>query len=744
VNRLAPVRRRLADEQGQALVLAIAIIVIGLLLGLGAAAYALSANQQTVHDERNRSAQQAADAGVQRELYLNSDSDSVGYNLNSGLLGVGTFLDCTVPEVGVGATSLNLQVGTIQVGAGSAGVCPTSCTSVTTCTTGPPGKIGWQSLGNEAYYESEFLANAEPVANAGSAAGGNADEIEFPEIVTVGCHTTNAADPQTACLNGGAGNSYSRQLALLDPTAPLNAVEATNDVTINTSLTNLNQILEAQDITCTNVSVVGIGVVTECTVVNSDGLIGGVLATLQGLVGSVCGTVSVLTTGSNKSCVINELTTTVDGSVTGGVGVVDGNISAGNNLTLPTTTLDAQASSDTLPTSLPSSLGGVIRGVLGDVKNVVTSVKNPQTLSSTFSYGNSVCNEDTGTCGTENAGDTSPVTAVLPSFVKTSSTCQAGKPQTNCTVARPTFKVTSALTAASATNPAIPSGATLSSGGTASYVDGDLTLTSGTLTLAPGTYVFCGVYASGGTIANGPGGGVQIYVLPPPAAGQSPTSQCATQPTAGSVGYVQPGNFVSCNGVDNTLGDTSLSSLGTITGTINPSALQIYVAGNSVAGDGSTLSVGNTDTPVTICPNISRAVGSEAINTNSTPTVYSSTKDPATQVYIGQLSGEATASTIVYAPASEVTINAVAAYEGSAIGWNSDITAVSVLEDLDLGNYPISSVANAYQVSQTIQCDNSIEALSGTEVGNPVQNSSLGTPAGPASSGGVGDLNGCT
>ena len=52
------------EERGQALVIALVIVMIGMLLGLGAAAYALSASQQSVHDERNRGAQQGRDSSL--------------------------------------------------------------------------------------------------------------------------------------------------------------------------------------------------------------------------------------------------------------------------------------------------------------------------------------------------------------------------------------------------------------------------------------------------------------------------------------------------------------------------------------------------------------------------------------------------------------------------------------------------------------------------------------------------------
>jgi hypothetical protein len=170
---------------------------------------------------------------------------------------------------------------------------------------------------------------------------------------------------------------------------------------------------------------------------------------------------------------------------------------------------------------------------------------------------------------------------------------------------------------------------------------------------------------------------------------------------------------------------------------VNPSGFQVYVAGsNNYAGGTTALSTGSTDTAVSssTCPNITEAIGT------GSGQYQISTNDPATQVYVGTTSNSLTESLIVYAPESEVTVNTTAAFEGSAIGWNTDITALSILQDLDLGNYPISSVANAYQVAQTIQCSSSVEALSNAESGNPKQHSTAG---GSTSSGNAGDLNGC-
>ena len=51
------------------------------------------------------------------------------------------------------------------------------------------------------------------------------------------------------------------------------------------------------------------------------------------------------------------------------------------------------------------------------------------------------------------------------------------------------------------------------------------------------------------------------------------------------------------------------------------------------------------------------------------------------------------------------------AFSGSIVGDNVTTTATVITQDLDLGNYPIDSGANAYRASEYVQCDNSVTAL---------------------------------
>jgi hypothetical protein len=55
------------------------------------------------------------------------------------------------------------------------------------------------------------------------------------------------------------------------------------------------------------------------------------------------------------------------------------------------------------------------------------------------------------------------------------------------------------------------------------------------------------------------------------------------------------------------------------------------------------------------------------------------------------------------------------------------------LQDLDLGNYPLASVVNAYQPAQTVQCDNEVV---------PLQNAAPTYGSGGSLST-LGDLKGC-
>jgi Tfp pilus assembly protein PilX len=237
MTRLRKLREGREDEGGFVIVYVIVLLLIALVIGTAALSEALSAHNLTTHDTRQRRAQQAADAGVAAALYSAREANfGTAYNFTGGLLGLGNFLDCAVPQLNV-----NLQVVGITAAASSAGVCPQALTS------GGASTTSWSAQGDHAYYQSEFLSNKRE--QNGTGVGG---VVEFPQIVSLGCDATSAAK----CKSGASTNVYSRELALLQPTGPVQAIEGMGNVVIS------------------GVSALGISV---AAVVNGDVMAGGTL-----------------------------------------------------------------------------------------------------------------------------------------------------------------------------------------------------------------------------------------------------------------------------------------------------------------------------------------------------------------------------------------------------------------------------------------------------------------------------------
>ncbi len=571
------IRVRVKDERGQALLLALGILTIGLLLALAAVAYALSTGAQGTHDERTRAAQQAADAGVQQQLYDQADTAAVGYNLSSGLLGATSLLDCAVPEF-----SANVDIGTVQVAA-SNGVCPLavqapcSGTGTTACTT----TTSWMPLANGDYYQSEFFPNAQP-QTTGQAGSGAAYSVEFPEVVSVGCHTTVSANPVGSCNSGSSANAYAKQLAALQPTAPLQSVEAGHNVAVN---------------------------------------------------------------------------------ALGPLGVIEGNITAGNNISLPLLSLDLNLNKAPL-------------NAFGSLLNGLTLTGAISQLQDTFEYGNGLTGLTVG-ANTVHTG--------------VNNDCQAGQPSPDCLVEPAPFTVSDQPTPVGSVG--------MTSSNAIEYTDascglfnaskcndltydgsattaGDLYVTGGTLQFnSPGTYVFCNFYAANTTVEGPVTGSVQLYILAPNAA---PCKSDTTSPS--QIGSSSQGNFYADQGINNA---TTLRSV--TEGIPAPSAFQIYVSGNPL--DQTTL----------------------ANNPSATPT---------TSVQIATAGAGVAQAYVVDAPLSNVTVGggllSSLAFEGNAIGWNVTLNATVVLQDLDLGNYPLSSVINNDQAAQTVQCANTNLPLTDT------------------------------
>jgi len=217
-GRLAELRRsRYADQRGYVIVLVLVLLLIVLAIGFAALAETLSSRQITTHDMRVRRAQQAADAGVQQQLYDESEANlgSV-YNFSGGVLGLSGFLDCVPLQL-----NANLQVGGLTAYASTGGACPTALNS-----SGQPVSAYWSPLDDHAYYESEYFSNKHEISGSGVGS-----VVEFPEIVSVGCDTTTASSCNTTPTP--STNAYSRELALLQPTGPVQAIEGMGNVTIN-------------------------------------------------------------------------------------------------------------------------------------------------------------------------------------------------------------------------------------------------------------------------------------------------------------------------------------------------------------------------------------------------------------------------------------------------------------------------------------------------------------------------------
>jgi hypothetical protein len=201
----------LRDESGFALLYVIPLILIVLAFGAAAIATTLSSRDLTQRDGRVRAAQQATDAGIQRVLYEQAESNVDNWNLNGGLLNLSGVLDCVVPSLNVSGQISGLT----SVAVNSAGVCPS--------TSGAQGQTYVEPLGNHTFEQSEFIPGATNLLN-GTTIGsqnGSAEREFYPKIVSLGWN------------DGGTTKLYARQEAILAPIAPLQAIEGANNVTIN-------------------------------------------------------------------------------------------------------------------------------------------------------------------------------------------------------------------------------------------------------------------------------------------------------------------------------------------------------------------------------------------------------------------------------------------------------------------------------------------------------------------------------
>jgi hypothetical protein len=211
----------LAGEGGQTVVLVLALLVIALGLAAAGVAETLSSSQLTSTDARARRAQQAADAGIQAQLYQQSEADlgSNSYNFNGGLLGgtvlggASTFLDCTLPQLNASGQ----VAGIVSFYANTAGVCPQAVNNA-----GTGGTAYEAALGDHTSYSAEMITGQTLLL-------GGAERVLNPKIVSIGA--------ETSTVPVGSATVHSREEAILAPIAPVQAVEGmgagSNSVTLN-------------------------------------------------------------------------------------------------------------------------------------------------------------------------------------------------------------------------------------------------------------------------------------------------------------------------------------------------------------------------------------------------------------------------------------------------------------------------------------------------------------------------------
>jgi hypothetical protein len=188
------------DERGYMIPYVLALLMIALALGAAGLAESLSSRSLSARDARARRAQQAADAGIQRVLYEEAQSNIGNWDLNGGPLGLSTTLDCLPVTLNASAQITGLATAFVN----SAGVCPmTSSGSAFTD----------DSIGNHGHEQAEFIpGQTNPF--------GGAARTYWPKIVSLGWD------------DNGTNKVYSREEVMLQPIAPLQAVEGMNNVTL--------------------------------------------------------------------------------------------------------------------------------------------------------------------------------------------------------------------------------------------------------------------------------------------------------------------------------------------------------------------------------------------------------------------------------------------------------------------------------------------------------------------------------
>ncbi|MHB8658517.1 MAG: hypothetical protein ACYC91_11275 [Solirubrobacteraceae bacterium] len=203
-------RGLLASEEGFVMVIAMLLIVVGLAVGAAALSETLAARDHSARDERSARALEAADAGVQTELYRASQLNLGSQNLSGGLslsAILSQLLTCPVPQINSSGQVTGLQFVAIA-SLGSA--CPSNSASGT-----PSPGPDKEAVGQHGYFQAAFVPG---LGNVG-------DFVTMsPKIVASGVDDTG----------GSPGTQVSRRVeAILAPITPWRTLEANHDLTFD-------------------------------------------------------------------------------------------------------------------------------------------------------------------------------------------------------------------------------------------------------------------------------------------------------------------------------------------------------------------------------------------------------------------------------------------------------------------------------------------------------------------------------
>jgi hypothetical protein len=204
---LSRLRSRLSEEGGFIIVIAMVLIVIGLAAGAAALTEAVSTRGHANHDERSTRALEAADAGVQAELYRANQLDLTTLQLSSGL-SLGTIitqlLTCPIPQLNAAGQISGIQFTAIAT---VGNPCPANSTSGT-----PKPGPDKEPVGHHDYFTSAFVP--------GSSAVGDFVQLN-PKIVVAG-------------IDDNGTNQITRRVeAILGPVEPFRTLEANHNLWID-------------------------------------------------------------------------------------------------------------------------------------------------------------------------------------------------------------------------------------------------------------------------------------------------------------------------------------------------------------------------------------------------------------------------------------------------------------------------------------------------------------------------------